>query len=133
MYTHTCHIFFKHSCTDRYLHCFCISAIINKADINIGVHVPFQISEFIFTGRIPRVELLDHMTVLSFLGGSVVKKLPAMQESWVQSLGRSPVEWNGYPLQHSCLGNPMDRGAWRATVCGVTESGTWRNTDNSSL
>ena len=30
--------------------------------------------------------------------------------------GRSPGEENGNPLQHSCLGNPMDRGAWQATV-----------------
>ena len=37
---------------------------------------------------------------------------------------RSPVEENGNPLQHSCLGNPMDRGAWRATVHGVTKSRT---------
>ena len=35
--------------------------------------------------------------------------------------GRSPGEGNGKPLQCSCLGNPMDRGAWRATVHGVTE------------
>ena len=37
-------------------------------------------------------------------------------------LGRSPAEENGNPLQHSCLGNSMDRGAWRATVRGITES-----------
>ena len=30
--------------------------------------------------------------------------------------GRSPGEGNGYPLQYSCLGNPMDRGAWQVTV-----------------
>ena len=36
-------------------------------------------------------------------------------------LGRSPGKGNGNPLQYSCLGNPMDRGAWRATVHGVTE------------
>ena len=34
-------------------------------------------------------------------------------------LGRSPGERNGNPLQYSCLGNPMDRGAWQATVPGV--------------
>ena len=39
-------------------------------------------------------------------------------------LGRSLEEKNGYPLQYSCLGNPMDRGAWQATVHGVTESQT---------
>ena len=39
--------------------------------------------------------------------------------------GRSPEEGTGNPLQYSCLGNPMDRGAWWATVHGVTKSGTW--------
>ena len=38
--------------------------------------------------------------------------------------GRSPGEGNGTPLQYSCLENPMDRGAWQATVHGVTESWT---------
>ena len=37
--------------------------------------------------------------------------------------GRSPGEGNGYLLQYSCLGNPMDRGAWWATVQGVARVG----------
>ena len=37
---------------------------------------------------------------------------------------RSPGEGNGNPLQHSCLENPMDRGAWLAAVHGVTKSRT---------
>ena len=36
--------------------------------------------------------------------------------------GRSPGEGNGCSLQYSCLENPMDRGAWRATVYGITKS-----------
>ena len=40
----------------------------------------------------------------------------------IPGLGRSPGEGNGNPLQYSCLGNPMDRGAWQATVHGVAES-----------
>ena len=36
--------------------------------------------------------------------------------------GRSPEEGNGNPIQYSCLKNPMDTGAWRATVHGVKES-----------
>ena len=36
--------------------------------------------------------------------------------------GRSPGGGHGYPLQYSCIENPMDRGAWRATVHGITES-----------
>ena len=38
--------------------------------------------------------------------------------------GRSPGEGNGYPLQYSCLENPMDRGAWQAAVHGVAKSQT---------
>ena len=55
----------------------------------------------------------------------LVKNLPAMQETWVQFLGRvdPPGEGNGNPLQYSCLENPMDKGAWQATVHGVTRVG----------
>ena len=49
-----------------------------------------------------------------------------MQETQVQSLGqRRPTgEGHGNQLQYSCLKNPMDRGAWRAVVHGVTKSQT---------
>ena len=40
----------------------------------------------------------------------------------ISGSGRSPVEVNDNPLQYSCLGNPMDREAWWATVHGVTKS-----------
>ena len=51
------------------------------------------------------------------LVGQTVKNLPAMQETWVQSLHKedSPGEGNGNPLQYYCLGNHMDRGAWWTT------------------
>ena len=56
---------------------------------------------------------------LGFPGGSVVKKLPAMQETWVQSLGgESPWRRKWQPTTVFSLGNPMDRGAWQATVHG---------------
>ena len=42
-------------------------------------------------------------------------------------LGRSPGEVNGNPLQYSCLENPMDRGAWWASVHGITKSWTLLN------
>ena len=59
-----------------------------------------------------------------FLGGSAVKNLPAMLETWVQSLGwKDPLE-KEMATQYSCLGNPMDRGAWQATVHGVAKSQT---------
>ena len=55
-----------------------------------------------------------------------VKNPLAMQETWLQSLGlgRSSGEGNGYPLQYFSLENSMDRGAWQATVHGVTKSQT---------
>ena len=39
----------------------------------------------------------------------------------IPGLGRSPGEGNGNPFQYSCLANPMDRGAWQATVHRVTK------------
>ena len=45
----------------------------------------------------------------------------------IPGLGRSPGEGNGTPLQYSCLENPMDGGAWEATVHGVTKSQTRLN------
>ena len=59
-----------------------------------------------------------------FPGGSVVKKKnrPANAGDAEDELGRSPREGNGNPLQYYCLKNPMDKGAWRATVCGFTKS-----------
>ena len=47
--------------------------------------------------------------------------------------GRSPGGGHGNPLQNSCLENPMDRGAWRATVHGVTKSQTWLSDYSSDL
>ena len=69
---------------------------------------------------------------LDFPGGSDVKRLPAVRETGVRSgdrgsipgLGISPGEGNGNPLQYFCLENPMDRGAWWATVHGVAKSRT---------
>ena len=58
-----------------------------------------------------------------------VKNLPAnagdeRDVGLIPGLGESPGGGNGNPLQYSCLENPMDRGAWLATVHGVTKSQT---------
>ena len=55
-----------------------------------------------------------------------LKCLPGMQETWVRFLSREdPLEKeNGNPLQYSCLENPMDGGAWWATVHGGTKNQT---------
>ena len=59
----------------------------------------------------------------------VVKNLPARTGdvtdlSSIPGSGRSPGRGHGHPLQYSCLENPMDRGAWRATAHGVAELDT---------
>ena len=56
----------------------------------------------------------------------MVKNLPSVQETWVQSLSweDSPGEGNGYALQYSHLYNSMDRGAQQALVCGGVKK-TW--------
>ena len=69
--------------------------------------------------------------LMGFQDGSVVKNLPVMQETriflfffWdtdLSELERSTGEGNCNPLKYSCLGNPMDIGAWHATALGVTK------------
>ena len=77
-----------------------------------------------------------HTTInYQFSGDSVVKNPPANagDMGFIPGLGRSPGEGNSYPLQYSCLGNPMDRGAWWATVHGITkESDTSQSNNNNS-
>ena len=58
--------------------------------------------------------------------GSLDENLPTMQETCVQPLGgEDPLEEGMATLQYSCLEDPMDRGAWQATVHGVAKSWTW--------
>ena len=63
---------------------------------------------------------------MGFRDGSVVENLPANagDVSSIPGSGRSPREGIGNPLRYSCLRNLMGRGAWSATVYGVTESDT---------
>ena len=59
-----------------------------------------------------------------FSGGSDGKESAcnAGDPGLIPGLGRFPGKGNGYPLQYSCLENSMDKGAWWATVQGVTKS-----------
>ena len=56
----------------------------------------------------------------------MAKNMPAMQvgPGSIPGLGRSPEEGDGNPLQYAYLENSMDRGAWQATVQGVTKCRT---------
>ena len=67
-----------------------------------------------------------YMTNVCFPGGSDGKESAcnAGNLGLIPGSGRSPREGNGNPLQYSCLENPKDRGAWQATVHGVTKSQT---------
>ena len=84
--------------------------------------------------RISKVEKAFHGTTQSSpyrqvsrdpgsAGGAVVKNPPAKAGNMglIPGSERSPAEGNGNPLWCSCLGNPTDRGAWGATVYGVTK------------
>jgi len=67
--------------------------------------------------------------ILGYQSGVVVKNLPAnggdtRDLNSIPGSGKSPGIGNGNPLQYSCLGNPMDRGAWWVTVAGVAKSQT---------
>ena len=74
---------------------------------------------------------ITHLSVLrGFPGGSAVESAYSAgdgDEGSTPGPGRSPGGRNGTPLQYSCLGNPMDRGAWRATSLGGKESGKHTN------
>ena len=66
---------------------------------------------------------------VGFHACSVEKNLPAnaRDAGSILGSGRSPGGGNGYPLQYSCLENPMDRGAWQAAIHGVAKSWTQLN------
>ena len=68
--------------------------------------------------------LVFHSLSGASLVAQTVKNLPANSgdTDLIPESGRSPGEGNGNPLQYSCLGNPMDRGAWWVTVCRISQS-----------
>ena len=69
-----------------------------------GLHSPWGLKESDMTKQ-----LSLHFTSLV---AQMVKNLPSMQETWIQSLDQEdqPGEGHGYPLKYSCLENPMNRG-----------------------
>ena len=70
---------------------------------------------------------LPRPSIIVLSGGTLVKNLPAYAEDTrdtvsIPGSGGSLGVVNGNPLQYSCLENPMDRGAWWATVQGMAKS-----------
>ena len=75
-------------------------------------------------------------TEVAFPGGTMIKNPHAnagdtRDRGLIPGLGRSPKIGNGNPLQYSCLGNPMERGAWQATVHRVAKSWTCQATEHT--
>ena len=67
------------------------------------------------TLKLTREKSKELVSNLGFPGGSLAKNSPVSTGDMgsISGLGRFPGEGNGSPLQYSCLGNPMDRGAWQ--------------------
>ena len=66
---------------------------------------------------------IRHLPLRVFPGGSHGKEsiCNTGDRGLIPGLGKSPGEGNGNQLQYSCLENPIDRGVWRATACGVAK------------
>ena len=77
------------------------------------------VSYVLFLNRRKPLDLSFHM-----VAQMVKSPCNAGDPSSIPGSGRSPGGGTGYPLQYSCLENPMDRGAWQATVPGVAKSQT---------
>ena len=94
-------------------------------------HSAFFIVQLLFSRKF----IILHVLSTSCFPGSLDGKASANNAGdtgSIPGLGRSPGKGNGNPLQYSCLENPMDPGAWWATVHGVAKSRT-RLSDFSSL
>ena len=106
------HIFFIHSSVNGHLGCFHVLRIVKSTEMNVGVHVSFQI--MVFYRHMPRngIARLYSSSIFSFLRLHSHFSLSCIGEG------------NGNPLQRSCLENFRDGGAWWAAVYGVTQSRT---------
>ena len=71
-----------------------------------------------------KTEVAQFVICIDFPDGSVVKKKSSANVGDASSIPGSGRFENGNPLQYSCLGKPMNRGAWQATVHGVTKNRT---------
>ena len=98
---------------DTCLGSFHTLAIINNAAMTIGMYLSFQTSVFALLGYISR----------SGNAGACASSIFNFLKNFHVVLGES----SGNPLQYSCLENPMDGGAWKAAVHGVTKNWTRRS------
>ena len=99
---------------------FQMSWLFTSGDLSIGATasasvLPMNIQDWSSLGLTGLISLCVCIYKYTHTYIYVYMNLPAVQETWVQSLGQeqSPGEGNGYPLQYSCLENLMDSGAWQ--------------------
>ena len=98
----------------------CESALCGTRDAALQSAQSMELGSLCYIQRLPASHLWG------FPHSSVGKESAcnARDPGAIPGSGRSPGEGSGSPLQYACLENPMDRGAWRATVHGVAESDT---------
>ena len=97
---------------------------------HLTLHVLQQAEQYLGVGQYGK--LSQYKLISGFPGGLAVKNSPANARASgdagsIPGPGTSAGRGNGNPLQYSCLKNPMDRGAWRATVHEVSKTHTWLN------
>ena len=91
-----------------------------------GIPISFRnFHKFIVIHTVKGFGIVNKADIDVFLEVSCFFHDPADVGNLISGLGRFPGEGNGNPLQYSCLGKLMDRGAWRATIHTVTQSWTW--------
>ena len=90
------------------------------------IYLSKNLIKFPNLSKFPYISKIYDTLYSCFPGGSEVKASASNggDPGSIPGSGRSPGEGNGNPLQYSCLENPMDRGAWQATVHGVAKSRT---------
>ena len=112
------------------------SKIIDILDLGLSFYCIFLFFLFCVFFVSLYILLLDYLNYFSILlrflywvfgvslVAQIVKNLPAMWDTWVWFLGREDPLEKGMAIQYSCLENSMDRGAWWATVHGITKNQT---------
>ena len=90
----------------------------DRGEVEARSYMEDSASEF------PKCFIDEHVLLLQGLPGGSESACNAEDTGLIPGQGRSPGKGNGYPLQYSSLENSMDRGAWWATVHGVTKSQT---------
>ena len=121
-----------HSTTDEHMACFCLGTVMSSSAIYTLWGVFWHTCASISGERVPwhgiNCWLIGHMCLaFSRSSDSKASAKNAGDPSSTSGSRRCPGEGNGNPLLYPCLENPMDRGAWRATVHGIAKSWIWQS------